>query len=70
MSKVKELKLGDLVKHAPENDPKLSGIFTRPDFESGLIVEETQTNTEQHFWIVFGTKKGWYRKSELMPMGD
>jgi hypothetical protein len=59
------MKVGDLVKHTPETDSWLSKLFIEPDFKSGLIIEEAQTNTEQHFWIVFGTKKGWYIESEL-----
>lgn len=63
------MKVGDLVKHTPKNDTMIGKLFPNSDFEIGLIVDGVQTNTEQHFWIIAGSKKGWYKETELTLTG-
>ncbi|MBC8408844.1 MAG: hypothetical protein H8E12_09020 [Rhodobacteraceae bacterium] len=64
------MKIGNLVKHTPKNDPGIGRMFPNSDFEIGLIIDGAQTNTEQHFWVIAGSKKGWYKESELTLIGD
>lgn len=65
------MKVGNLVKHSPERVTFMAEFSIKSDFNSGLIIESAQTiQAGQHFWIVFGTKKGWYRESELTLLED
>jgi len=57
------LKIGDLVKHSPWKDDK--SRWLNQEFQTGLIIEMREVQTETHFLIAYSNKTSWYRQTEI-----